>query len=164
MRGGIALFELIVVLAFLMIIVSLAVPTFSVFDRLLVRAELDTLYLTCASLQQEAQLTGQAKELIFMITQQAYTWGKERHVLHPSVRFGFIQDVKGPPSSPQVIIKHPVTFPSDKIVFHPDGIVQAGSVYLIDKASRFLFALTCPVSRVSYVRRYIYQESWSPIS
>lgn len=163
MRNGFMLIELIAILTFLIIIAGISIPIFSVFDRLLVRAELDTLYLTCASLQQHAQMTGQTQELVFLVKDRAYAWGKKKHVLHDDVYFGTPPNIKGPPSSPQTLIKSPVSFPSNKIVFHPDGIVQAGAVYLTDKANRFLCALTCPVAHISYVRRYIYQESWVPL-
>lgn len=156
------LLELIAVLALIVIIVSLSMPTFSVFDRLLVRTELNTLYLTCTSLQQQAQATGKPQELTFSIKDNTYMWKNNKHTLHASVRLGILPKIKGPPAEPRAIITRPVTFPGDKIVFHPDGIVQAGSVYLIDKAQRFLCALTCSVSHVSYMRRYIYDSRWMP--
>ena len=163
MRSGMMLLELIAVLALLIVTVSLSLPVFSVFDRFLVRTELDTLYLTCTALQHEAQLTGKAQELRFIVKEHAYAWGDKRHRLHDAVRFGTVPNVAGPPAAPHAIITHPVTFPGNKIVFYPDGIVQAGAVYLVDKARRFLFALTCPVSHISYMRRYAYQARWAPL-
>lgn len=83
--------------------------------------------------------------------------------LPDAVKFGFLQGANGPPSSPGKPILSPITFKDIgsgmfKITFYTDGKVQPGTVYFIDKNKNFMMALTCPISQVSFIRKYKYNQ------
>ena len=41
-------------------------------------------------------------------------------------------------------------------MFFKDGTVSAGIIYLIDKNKTAMYALSCGISSISYLRRYKY--------
>ncbi len=157
--AGFTLLELLIVLSLVTLSAGLGFAWVSVFDRFMVRLELDTLYTHCMRLQQEAQLTGQTKELIFDRVRQRYQIGQKQYVLSSHVRFAERAEVQGPPSQSR---GHQlgITFVKNKMIFYPDGIISSGTVYLTDKAKKYLYALSVGVSQVSYVRKYVYQNGW----
>jgi hypothetical protein len=83
--------------------------------------------------------------------------------LPDAVRFGFIPGVSGPPSSPGKPITNPITFKDFgqgkyKVILFVDGKIQPGTVYFVDKNRNFMMALTCPISQVSFIRKYNYDK------
>jgi len=76
------------------------------------------------------------------------------------VQFGFIQGAKGPPAHPVSILSKPITFLEESITFHPDGIMQAGTIYLVNAHKTRMYAISNAVSQVSHVRKYRYDGSW----
>ena len=73
-------------------------------------------------------------------------------------RLGFLPGAKGPPCAPTEVIKQPITFKGNKIIFNPDGIISAGSIYVVDATGRSMYALTSGVTPVSYLRMYRYDN------
>jgi len=157
--AGFAVLELLIVLSLITLSAGLGLAWFSVFDRFMIRLELDTLYTHCMRLQQEAQLTGQTKELIFDHVHHSYEIGQKWYVLSSHVRFAERADIQGPPSQRKGH-QQGITFIKDKILFYPDGIISSGTVYITDKAKKYLYALSVGVSQVSYIRKYVYQNGW----
>ena len=47
---------------------------------------------------------------------------------------------------------------------YPDGIIQSGTVYVIDSSKKCMYALSSPISQVSYLRKYSYNGKWQPLS
>jgi len=158
--SGFVLFELILVLGLLVIIIGLAMVNLSFLNRHLVATETEKLYATCLYMQRCAMVSGQEQQLAFDTQAQTYMYGVTRESLPVGVSFGFIPGVKGPPSSPSTPIHAAVTFTGSKISFYPNGLIQAGTVYLVDDKKQCMYALSCPVSQVSYVRRYHYANGW----
>ena len=93
----------------------------------------------------------------------SYRYKNSMHILPASVCFGTAPGVKGPPSSPDFVISNPVTFKDSAIIFYPDGVIQAGAIYLTDNRKRCTYALSCAVSKVSYLRKYQYTNRWDLI-
>lgn len=157
---GFMLFELIVCLAIVVIIIGLAAGNLSFLNRHLVATETEKLYAACLYMQRLAMVTGHEQQLLFDQKTQSYVYGATQQKLPAGVTFGFIPGIKGPPSSPFAPIRSAITFPDSKISFYPNGLIQAGTVYLSDQNTTCMYALSCPVSQVSYVRRYRYADGW----
>lgn len=163
-KKGFMLLEVAIVLALIAIGAALTIPTFRIFDRLMVKTEIDVLYLAIKSLEQKAITSGKSYDLIFNEKDNSYTAEGLVYHLHSPAIFGIVERVVGPPSNPQKIITKAVNFPDNKITIFADGVIQAGSIYITDKNKKYLYALTCPVSDISYLRRYVYNGHWTLIS
>ncbi len=132
--------------------------------RMVVRAELEHLYTVSYYLQRKALMLHAPQTLSFDVKNNSYRANEKNYRLPVHIQFGCAVGVKGPPSSPEVRVTHPVTFKNDTITFHPDGIIQPGTVYLTDVTKQCTYALSCSVSAVSYLRKYQYTNSWQVIS
>ncbi len=157
---GFMLFEFMICLGIVVIIIGLAASNLSFLNRYLVATETEKLYATCLYMQRLAMVSGQEQQLIFDVGAQTYVYGATQQKLPVGVTFGFIPGIKGPPSAPLAPIRSAVTFPGSKISFYPNGLIQAGTVYLSDQHATCMYAISCPVSQVSYVRRYRYADGW----
>ncbi len=154
--NGFTLVELSVVLALCMLVGTLAMINFSWLDRVAVRTELDTLYATCHYLQQRARATNTPQELLFNPGTNSYSYSTAQFSLPHTVQFGVLPGIMGPPATPTHAITQPITFVGNKILFYPEGIIQAGAIYLKDTKNRVQYALSSGVSTVSYLRKYQY--------
>lgn len=157
-RSAFTLVELLVVVALIMIFVGLTLQRFS-FSSCYVRSELDLLYQTCLYMQRHALVTRQKQILSFDLVNNTYNFDGKSHQLPKGVCFG-IMPVKGPPSSPHQLLDKPCTFKNSQIQFHPDGIIDVGSIYLSNNQRNLLYALTVAVSPYSYLRTYCYADTW----
>jgi type II secretory pathway pseudopilin PulG len=162
-REGFTLIQVLLVLALSALLATVTVPVFTFFDRLSARAELDRLYELCMLLQQRAQLENKEYKLkldlekhMYVVYQQDQEQQDQQHALAKSVRFGIVPGVKGPPAQPSKILIKPVSFPQNTITFYPTGVIHPGSLYLVDRSTASLYALTAAVSSFSYIRRYSY--------
>lgn len=161
---GFMLFEMVIVLTLIIIGAALTLPAFHIFDRLIVKTEVDVLYLAIKSLEQKAITSGKPCELVFNEKDNTYTADGIAYHLHSPAIFGILERVAGPPSNPQKIITKSINFPDNKITIYADGVIQAGSIYITDKNKQYLYALTCPVADISYLRRYRYNSRWTLLS
>lgn len=163
-QKGFSLFELLIVITLLTTLSLLVGTTYTWLNQLVVQAEVDNLYSTCRYLQRCALITGKEQELIFDQSQGLFSYHNHEYHLPKQVTFDVLPEIKGPPSSPTLPVQHAITFVNNRIVFHPDGIIGSGTVYLVDSAKQYLFALTSPVSAISYLRKYKYvQNKWQLI-
>lgn len=154
------LVDLLLCLAILVIIIGLAAGNLSFLNRHLVATETEKLYAACLYMQRMAMASGQEQQILLDQKTQTYVYGATEQKLPVGVIFGFIPGVKGPPSTPLTPIRSAITFPESTILFYPNGLIQPGTVYLTDKDATCMYALSCPVSQVSYVRRYRYADGW----
>ncbi len=161
---GFSLIEVMIVLALIALIMALVGANYSFLNRILVRSEVEKLCVICRYLQNGAVVKNTQQALAFDAANNTYAYNNQHHKLSAQVTFGFLPGTKGPPSSPQAAIKNPITFPKGKITFHPDGIISSGTVYLIDSSQQFMYALSSPISQVSYLRKYQYNKGWKLIS
>ncbi len=157
-RLAFTLIELLVVIALTMMMIGLTLQQFSDCSRS-VRTELELLYQTSLYMQRRALVLRQKQVLYVDIVHNTYSFEDRTHRLANGVQFG-IMPVKGPPASPFKMIEKASTFKNDQIVFHPDGVVDAGSVYLTNDKKNQLYALTVAVAPYSYLRTYCYADTW----
>jgi len=158
---GFTLIELMVVLALAVLIFSLVMQSRSLFHETFIRSEQDLLYATCLYLQQSAMATNGERTLtLHEDNGHGYTFDGTVRCLYPSIRFGVIPGVKGPPSAPTKELKRSITFKKQCITFYPDGIIDAGTLYLTDDQHTHLYALSSGVGVVSHLRRYRYEGGW----
>lgn len=162
--GGFSLVELAVVITLFGVVVGLVMVQGTYMYHVIAKQEIEKLASTCRFLQHAAMMSGVEKILIFDRKAGMYSCDSCREKLPLSVEFGVLPGVKGPPSNPIRQIQSPITFEGERIIFHPDGIIQPGTVYLISKDKQIMYALSSPVSQVSYLRIYRYDVSWQCLS
>jgi len=133
-----------------------------IFIDLLVDNEVENLFTTISYLRQKAIASNCIYELLFTTTANRYSYKQNNkiitHQLARQVLFGYLAQTKGPPSSPKNLLTKPVSFYNNKVVFYPNGKISPGSVYLIDRKKKVMKALTCPISQVSFIRKYRYHK------
>lgn len=157
-KQAFSLIELCIVLAIIIIMTTLAITFFVNQKEPYLIAEAYTLRTRLWQLQQEARVENKQKSLIFNESNSSYSFGNENHKLSKYVKFGTLRNILGPPSSPKKLLRKAITFKSKKITITPQGILQSGTVYLIDDAGQLLYAVTVPISGISYIRIYRYRN------
>ena len=159
-KPGFLLSELLCVFFFVTLLVGCAVSHMSFLSRGYARSELELLYQTCVYAQHHAMSSGRPCTVVLDLDKHRYTCNDKISMLADGVRFGFREDVKGPPSAPGKPIVKASTFKNNIITCSPDGIIDAGTVYITDTAQRCLYALTSGVAPYSYLRKYRYAGKW----
>jgi Tfp pilus assembly protein FimT len=158
--AGSTLVELSVVIAIFSLITMCTAINTGFLHHLMVRGELEHLCMMCRYLQSKALATHQKQTLNFDLRTNTYTSDGVHYQLPQSITFGVRAGIKGPPATPTKLIKLPMTFKNNQIVFHETGIISAGSAYLVDAQHKHCYALTAAVSPISYIRLYQYTDSW----
>jgi|GEM_PF-403867 len=153
---GFSLFELLVVLGLVMVIIGLIGVQVGCLRSALVRAEIEKIETICCYLRCLAQTSNKPCTLTFDINKGQYQYAHIIEELPKFLYFGVKNGILGPPSAPTGVIKKGVTFPGNQIIFHPSGVMHAGTIYLSDSLGSYVGALSCAVSQVSYVRKYCY--------
>jgi type II secretory pathway pseudopilin PulG len=160
-KRGFLLFELLCVFALLTVVCTFALSQLRFLSRGYVRTELETLYQTCLYAQRYAMSSGSPCVVVLDIAKNQYMCNGRVHRFASGVSFGTSSArVKGPPSSPSQEITVPSTFNNNRIVCFPEGIIEAGTIYMTDSDGRSLYALTSGVAPYSYLRKYRYAGTW----
>ena len=167
-KRAFSLIEILVCISILLVLASTTIPRFFDVDKALLMHELDKLFVTFSYVQQKAIASNTQQMIRFELVTNSYFYLNQAHKQVPqalanSIKFGFLKTAKGPPSTPVNFIKKPITFENQKtplqVIFYPDGKITPGSLYLVDKKEKNMVALTCSISQVSYVRKYVYNKS-----
>ena len=110
-------------------------------------------------------LSNKQQDVYFDIANNRYTFNGTVCTLPSQIMFGVIPGVKGPPSLPKKLVAKPITFKGSRISFFPEGIISSGTIYVTDRYKKFLYAISCSVSQVSYLRKYAFNDNkWVLIS
>lgn len=163
-NAGFLLIEVVLVVALILIIVTLAMPQMSFLTKQIVHSEIEKLASVCFFLRQCALVTNQEQTLMFNHHKGTYSSGEYTYSLAAGVRFGFLPNSYGPPSNPQHLISQAVTFKNGKITFYADGTISSGTVYMIDAKDTYFYALTTPSAQMPCIRKYEYEQRWVPLS
>ncbi len=162
-NNGFSLIELMVVIALIALIAGISISSSHYLHKTLVRTELDLLYTTCFYLRNAAIAANKEISLVFDEAEHSYLFEDEVHRLPTAVRFGFLPEAKGPPSSANTHLQSAITFTNKKITFYPDGIISSGTVYLVDANRSSLYALSNGIAQFSLLRKYRYDGVWQLI-
>lgn len=157
---GFIMTEVLVGIALVMLMVSIASVQVRNYQHVYIKQQLSLLALNWHELQQRAMARGKQEDMLLDEDQHRYYVNGQWHDLPSVIRFGFLPNAKGPPSSPTTPLRSAITFPNKKISCFPDGTIQAGTVYLVDEGKRYMYALTSGVSAVSFLRKYRYDGAW----
>lgn len=166
--------EILLVLSIVLIISSMGIPYLINRNQYDLKNELERLEVIFYYLQQRAIATNTPQELLFDPIAQSYSFKKNAqpitYTLSSRLCFGFIPTVLGPPGDPKNPISQAITFPLRDQNLHcvkllPNGKIYPGAIYISDKQKNELGALTCGVSQVSYIRKYLYKSNrWIPLT
>jgi hypothetical protein len=160
-KSGFSLFEIMISCALLILIATCTFIYQQNVDQFMIQTYLNTLYMTCMTLSQKAQLSKQNITLTFNLDKNSYSYQNHSETLPSFLIFGYPPGSKGPPSSPQSLITHPITFTHNQIIFYKDGTIQSGTIYITNAQRTLLFALSSPIAQISYLRRYHYvSDKW----
>lgn len=139
---GHTLIELVVSLSIISLLYFISTPIWSYFDDKLFNLQVEKLYLKVSYLKQLAITTNTKQKLYF-----------------DNLPLGVLPNTLGPPSNPKSNVGKPHTFKDGHITFYPDGIISPGTVYLKSKYN--MYAITCPISQISHIRKYKYaNQKW----
>ena len=158
MKNGYFLIEISICLTLILIISALALPNLNFLTQQIVSSDLEKINMTFSYLQQSS-ITGNKKIELKFNQPKTYSYENIKEELSNNVEFNIIDGIKGPPSMPTKQISSPVTFLNNQVMFYPDGKIQPGTAYLVDKSKKYLYALTVPVSQVSFIRKYKNQNN-----
>lgn len=159
-KTGFTLFEMTVVLALIATIATLCLPTINFFKRNTGHLAVETLRMTIMMLHQRALTTGKQCTLVFDQCNHTYSYNSDVVKLPATLRFGVQPGVLGPPSAPKSPIKKSITLPAHRVRFGPGGIIDAGTIYMVDSSINVMYAITIPVTHDPYVRAYRYTKQW----
>lgn len=164
MRKGHILLELIIAIALFTIIAGLSFQFSFLYKRAIIQADVEKLYSIMIFLQRQAYLKNKILKLSFNKEKNSYFGENISGQLSDSTCFGIIKGVKGPPSNPDSIILDSISFNNHMILFYPNGTISSGTIYLTDKNKTGLYALTCGISSVAYIRKYKYKDKWQMLA
>ena len=91
-----SLIEILVVLGVISFVLLISVPRLSIFNKVILKNELEKLFTTFSFLQQRAIASNIEQKIIFDLDQNTYSYNLHKHRLPGSVKFGFLQGTKGP--------------------------------------------------------------------
>lgn len=158
--AGFSLIECMIVIALIAIIVMLTGMSNSLLHQICVRGQLEKLYTFCHYARRYAIATNKPQTITFDTAHNSYSFLTYHEQLPGGVRFGFLHGTAGPPADPKITLSSPVSFKGNHITIHPDGIMQSGTIYLIDDNKTCMYALSNAVSQISYLRKYRYDGAW----
>lgn len=162
-KKGFTLIEAMVVVCLFALLATLGVMQLSFLDSAIVHADVQKLVAVCSYLRQKAMTHNVEYVLVLDVQKNEYRCDGIREVLSQRVSFGFLPHVYGPPGSPSRLIDKAISFSQSSIHFFPTGIISSGTVYLVDKEKRYMYALSNAVAQFSYLRLYRYDGTWKII-
>jgi type II secretory pathway pseudopilin PulG len=162
-HSAFTILEMILVLTILTILCALSIPAFIDYDRQLVVQELEKIEVILRYLQQRAMVTQHVQSFTLTVTANSYAYNTVRHTMPDCVCYGYLQAAYGPPGDPTASITSVATFPTPAngvydIKIFPNGKISAGALYIRTINQTRMGALTCTVSQVSYLRKYMYES------
>jgi type II secretory pathway pseudopilin PulG len=150
---GYLLIEVCICIVLILILSTIAVPSLRFLNQQILNSDLEKLNMTFAFMQQDAVSSNKNETLIFN-DNKSYSFLNYKEKLSNNIEFGLLPKIKGPPSSPNKVVTNPISFTNNKVIFYSNGQIQPGTVYLTDKFKEYQYALTVPISQVSFIRKY----------
>lgn len=148
---GYFLIEILIVLTIILLISTIVIPNFNFLNEQILASDLERLNVVFAYMQQSA--IAKNKSLILKFDDsKTYSYDNFKDRLSKNNTFGILPGVKGPPSTPTHILTNPINFHNNQVIFYSNGQIQPGTIYLTDNVHQY--ALTIPISQVSFIRKY----------
>jgi len=165
-KESFTLIELLIVVALLLFILSITISRLSFVSHWKLSQEIQRLQATMQYLHQKSIIENKEYVLEFVPEKNEYSYQTNlrllMHKLDKDVKFGFIDEVKGPPAKPSKKIRKSVTFPSNTIHFYPQGTISSGAVYVVTHNKNAMKAITSSVNDVVSIKSYVYRnKKWS---
>lgn len=152
------LLECCIAIAIIAFVSLLGAHFFGIQSQSLLRFELEKLYSAVVYAQRKAIATGIEQVIKLDLKNQSYVIDEAHYTLHSGVTYGYAPESWGPPAHPVYQIDKSVTFKDDTIICYADGTLNAGTLYLKDKRSKYFYALTSGITPTVYLRMYRYQN------
>ncbi len=160
MKSGFTLIEMMVVILLVSLVATIVRMNSSFLSSYIIRAQIEQLFSMCHHARQSALAYNRTESIEFDTQANTYRWAGSVRQLPRGIRFGYLPGTKGPPANPTTLLDKPITFAGDHITCYPDGIIQSGTVYLVDDNATMMYAISNAVSAVSYLRIYVYRDGW----
>jgi hypothetical protein len=165
-QQGYILFQVVMVLAIVVALCAVSLPSLSFLQQRLVRLEAEKLLLMFRYMQRTALAAGRDERIRIDVAAGVYEGAGHREVLPSGVRFGVIPGAQGPPANPSKALAAPVSYKGGEIVFYAGGTVQAGTVYLVDSKYQVMYAVSSAVSPLVHITLYRYNAdgpTWTAV-
>lgn len=170
MKKSFSLIEFSVSMALVMLIFMISFSRFSFLHFFILKNETSKLSNLVSFLHQKS-ISINKKQILFLSQKDNsyfyFTGNKKVTYKFPDViKFGFLKKSLGPPAKPKKLIQKAITFKRTeknifKLIFFPDGVCDSGTIYLIDKNNKHMFALTSSISKLTYFQKYKYvSKKW----
>ncbi|MBY0110353.1 MAG: hypothetical protein K2X90_04550 [Candidatus Babeliaceae bacterium] len=155
-NSGFMLFELMLVVALIALFSVIGFIGLARYSGTSITTDIAVLSLLLHTAATRATCLKKKQTIIIDEYNSALTYDGIRYPLQEGLNFKVLPNVYGPPSAPYALVTQAVTFVDKKIVAHPDGTLQSGTLYIADSHTQY--ALTTPVSAFSYIRVYRYRD------
>lgn len=153
---GFMLFELMLVIALIIICSGIGFVSYNAVKGTSFATDVAMLSMLLRTASTRASCLKKEQKIIIDESNSTLLYDGTRYALKEGYSFGVLPHIYGPPSLPQKLVTQAVTFVGKKIVAHPDGTLQSGTLYITDSQKQY--ALTTPISAFSYIRVYRYQD------
>ena len=169
-----SIIELLLVCAIIAIGAALYAPRLNFVQQYKLERELDAFEALFEHLRNRAMATGVLQRLMFLFDKDMYCYGSVESMqstgkLCAGVQYGFLSGTLGPPGNPVQLLMSASSFgegkPQSYVDFFPNGKISPGALYLRGREMSVGAALTCAISQVSYIRKYVYiNQQWQRIN
>ncbi|MCB9492887.1 MAG: type II secretion system protein [Epsilonproteobacteria bacterium] len=171
-KASFTLLELCIVMALFCFLASLSLQLFLPNSRSIMHTQLGGMQKLFVYLQQKSIASNQDHILFINQANNSFSCSingtLNTYNLQRQLAFGFIAGSLGPPAKPIKPIEAFTTFKQHEnlhmVTFFANGTISVGALYIVDDKKTVMGALTCSVSQVSCVRKYLYTgSSWALI-
>lgn len=164
-KSGFYIFELILIIFLTAIVLKFTINgALNFFNSQILKAQAEKLYQTIYALKNRAQLQNKKIEIKINTNQNIYSYENQQEKLNKNIKFGFLENSFGPPSSPNKKITKACTFKNDTIKIEPNGEINPGTIYLTDKNQKFMSAISIGIAKTIFIRKYSYKNNkFSPL-
>lgn len=162
---GYSLIELCIVLLLITLVTTFGVTSVTFLNNFNVNAALHTIRATCKQLQQRAQSTQKTHTLIIDQKNNCLRYNHSKIHLNKIIQINTLDQVFGPPGSPQKTPCSPVTFKKNIITFYKNGSISSGTIYLTDQNNQHQYALSNSIGSVPTLQLYRWKNCvWQTIN
>lgn len=160
-KNGFLLVECMLLIGLISLLAGLSFSLIAVFERVLLRLEIDLLVNTIEAQRAMAVIGNKDVAITFDSTSSAYSVDSTTHVFSQTVSFLYPPNGYGPPSAPVDLIKKPVSFVNSQLICFANGAMSSGVLYIGSPKQRCFYAISSSIGEWGVLRLYIYKnEKW----